>query len=156
MPPRRPDNRTLNLLDWQPPEPIASYPEEMVRAATIGARISKAVSLTLSEAKREAGDDLERADVARRMSEFLGDKVSENMLNAYASESRDAHNISVVRALAMMHATGDYRLFKLIAEQLGFTIIDKKYESAVREAMIAEKLEELRAELDHLRRGRKA
>ena len=44
---------------------------------------------------------LEREDIARRMADYLGEDVSSNMLNAYASESRDAHNISVIRAVAI-------------------------------------------------------
>ncbi|HBT44345.1 MAG TPA: DNA transposition protein [Rhodospirillaceae bacterium] len=154
MPPRRSDNRTLNLLDWQPPRPIPAYPEEKVRAATIGARISKAVSLSLSEAK-DGGTKLEREDIARRMADYLGEDVSSNMLNAYASESRDAHNISVIRAVAMMIATGDYRLFNLMAEHLGLTVIDKKYETVVEEAQTAELIEELQQRLGDLRRRRK-
>lgn len=154
MPPRRPDPKTMSLLDWHPPCPIEAYPEDKVRAATIGAKISKAVSLTMSEAKI-GGTKLEREDIARRMTDYLGEDVGVNMLNAYASEAREGHNVSLIRALAMMVATGDYRLFNLMADQLGFSVIHKKYETVVEEAMTAEMIEELKDRLQDLRRRRK-
>ncbi|WP_339860455.1 phage regulatory CII family protein [Thalassospira alkalitolerans] len=151
------DRKTLDLLSWQPTSPrVERFEEQTVRAATISGKVSLAVSRILGDAKSRDKEPLEREDVARRMSDFLGEDVSKNMIDAYASQSREDHKISVVRAVALMHATQDYRLLTLLAEELGLTVIPRKYEGTVREAILAEKIEELNGELHSLRRGRKS
>ena len=151
------DRKTLDLLSWQPTSPrVERFEEQTVRAATISGKVSLAVSRILGDAKYRDKEPLEREDVARRMSDFLGEDVSKNMIDAYASQSREDHKISVVRAVALMHATQDYRLLTLLAEELGLTVIPRKYEGTVREAILAEKIEELNGELHSLRRGRKS
>jgi hypothetical protein len=150
------DKGTGDLFSWRAPAQVVGYPEEKIRAATIGAKVSKAVSVTLLDAKARKSDPLDRDQVALAMGAFLGEDLSKDVLDAYASQAREGHNISVVRALGLMEATGDYRLLVLMAEQLGLAVIHKKYERAVEEAMTAEKIEELQRHLDHLRRGRKS
>jgi hypothetical protein len=153
----RSDHKTLDLLSWQPSSPrVERFDEQTVRAATINGKVSLAVSRILMDAKARSEEPLEREDVARRMSDFLGEDVSKHMIDAYASQSREDHKISVVRAVALMHATQDYRLLTLLAEELGLTVIPRKYEGTVREAILAEKIEELNGELHSLRRGRKS
>lgn len=153
----RSDHKTLDLLSWQPSSPkVERFDEQTVRAATINGKVALAVSRILADAKARENEPLEREDVARRMSEFLGEEVSKNMLDAYASQSRQDHKISVVRAVALMHATQDFRLLTLLAEEIGLTVIPRKYEGTVREAILAEKIEELNGELNSLRRGRKS
>lgn len=154
---QRSDRKTLDLLSWHPSSPkVERFDEQMVRAATISGKIALAVSRILADVKVREKEPLEREDVARRMGEFLGEEVSKNMLDAYASQSREDHKISVPRAVALMHATDDYRLLTLLAEELGLTVIPRKYEGTVREAILAEKIEELNGELHSLRRGRKS
>ncbi len=101
---RRPAPVQPSLLEWAPPAP---YAEQDVRAATLAGSISRAVAQTLRECT------LDRTEVARRMSAFLGEPVSLAMLNAYASQAREDHSISAVRLLALMHATGDTRPLEL-------------------------------------------
>lgn len=152
----RGDRKTLDLLSWQPVAPkVGRFADETVRAATISGKVSRAVSQVLNDAKGREKDPLERDDIAEKMSVFLGEDVSKNMLDAYSSQSRDTHKISVVRAVALMHATQDFRLLTMIAEELGLAVIPRQYEGTVREAILAEKIEEMKGELDSLRRGRK-
>lgn len=150
------DTGTGDLLAWRPPRTVVGYPEELVRAATIGNKISKAVSLTLSDAKEREENPIDRDQVSQAMRDYLGEDVPKNMLDGYASQAREAHNISVKRAIALMEATRDYRLLAMQADLCGFSLIPKKYEKAVEEAMTVEKIEELQRHLDHLRRGRKS
>lgn len=89
---RRPAPVQASLLDWQQP---AAFPAEAVRASTLAGRISRAVSVSLSECKTP------RREIARRMGAYLGEPVSTAMLDAYASQARDQHNISAVRLLAL-------------------------------------------------------
>ena len=115
------DKTTLDLLAWEPPELVERYEEVTVRAATLRARIAKAVSETLKEAEGS------REDIAARMSEWLGEDISKHMLDAYASEAREEHTIPFLRVLALLHVTGDVRLLQLGAEMFGHSVIDDKY-----------------------------
>lgn len=64
-----------------------------------------------------------RYEVAAQMSELLGDDVSKNMLDAYTAESRDTHQISVVRLVALILATKDYELLAMVAEKVGCRLL---------------------------------
>lgn len=136
---RRQDDRTLDLLSWEPPAPIAAFPEEKVRAADLRAMLAKAVSLSLKECDRS------RAEIAAEMSQYLGEPTSENMLNAYASEGREEHVINIVRFIGLAHATGDaQRLLQLLANQFGMAVIPQRYVAAIEDAVIADKIDELK------------
>ena len=119
------DPYTKDLLDWQPPEPVVKFPAEQVRAASLDQRLCKAMSLALKESAWS------RETIASRMSEFLGERVSMAMLNAYVSPARDTHQISVVRFAALVHVTQDRRLLELLAELFGWSVVDERYADAI-------------------------
>lgn len=133
----RRDKSTNDLFNWEPPEIVKRYDDERVRTVSLSHRIARAVSETLSES------DLERADVARRMSEFLGEEVTLNMVNAYASPAREDHNISYVRLLALTHATGDVRLLQIGAEMFGHVVAEDKYLDWIKLGMDAERRDQV-------------
>lgn len=133
----RRDKGTLDLLDWQPPEPAVRFEAALVRGATLGARICRAMAVALDECEAS------REDVAERMSEYLGVKVSKAMIDAYVSEARDTHTINIVRFAALVHATKDWRLLSLLPELFGFAVIDERYVSLIRAVQIREKAAEL-------------
>lgn len=99
----RNDDRTGDLLSWEPPVVVKRYDEQRIKTATMRARVAHAVSETLSES------EFNRDTIASKMSEFLGEEVSKNMLDAYASEAREEHTISYVRLLALIYVTNDVR-----------------------------------------------
>jgi hypothetical protein len=146
--PRRALSRVeqLDLLAWQPPETVSRFDDHQVRAASIGGRVCKAISAALD------GCGKPRADVAEAMSQFLGSRVSTNMLNAYASQAREDHQISVVRFTALIHATGDRRLLELLAESFGWSVIERKYLPLIELAAVRERADELNSAADALRR----
>jgi len=133
----RRDRGTLDLLDWQPSEPAVRFEAAQVRGATLGARICRAMAVALDECGAS------REDIAERMSEYLGVKVSKAMLDAYVSEARDTHTINIVRFAALVHATKDWRLLSLLPELFGFAVIDERYVSLIRAVQIREKAAEL-------------
>lgn len=137
MAPRR-DNRTLDLLGWQPPEPPAvRYREpQAVRAATLTTSFIRAMHLAEEHAQKS------REEIAAEMAAYLGDGTTKNVLDQYMSEARD-YTINVVRFLAFIHATRDFRLLTLLAEPFGLAVIEEKYLAAVEEAMCAEQIEAL-------------
>lgn len=134
---QRHDSRTLDLLGWQPPAPVKRFAEEKVRAATLRGAIARAVSAALKECGKP------REQVAQEMSAYLGEEMTQNMLDAYASEAREEHVISLVRFVALLHVTGDQRLLQVIAELFGWAVIPQRYLPAIEAEILSDKIEEL-------------
>lgn len=127
------------LFDWRPPEaPAVRYqaPEE-VRAASLAASFVRAMQLA------EEASGKSREEIAKSMSDYLQQPVSKAVIDQYMSEAREDYVINVVRFLAFMDATRDFRLLSLLAAPFGLAIIDEKYLAAVEEAMCAEQIEAL-------------
>lgn len=133
----RRDNFTLDLLDWEPPEPAVRFTERQVRGATLNARVCRAMAVALEECSDS------REEVAARMSAYLGMEVSKNMLDAYVSEARDTHTINIVRFAALVHATQDWRLLSLLPELFGFAVVDERYVALIRAKQMRERAHEL-------------
>ena len=68
-------------------------------------------------------DGRERATIARELSAMLGEPVSKAMLDAYASEARDGHNISAARWWALIAVTGRFDVADSIARRAGARIL---------------------------------
>lgn len=134
---RHPDPATAPLLDWQPPPITRRYPDVALKSTSLATLLSKAVSLTLKDC------GMSRADVAQRMSDYLGETISENMLDNYASEARADTVINGVRIMALAHVTDDARLLQVMAEPFGWAVIDDRYVSLIRATQIREKAREL-------------
>ncbi len=130
----------LGLLEWTPPEPVVRFDADQVRAATIGERISRAVTLALKD------HALPREEIAQRMSDYLGTRVSVNVLNAYASQARGDHSISVVRFCALLHATGDRRLLELLAGMNGWAVVEQRQIKMIRLATAQDREAQARRE----------
>lgn len=133
-----------DLLDWQAPEPVIRFDPAAVRAATIDGRLARAISAAL------AGHD--RMRVAQEMSAILGRPVSKHMVDAYASQARADHAISAPRFMALAHATGDARLLQVMAEPMGWAVIDQRYLPLIRLAAVREHTDRLVREGETLRR----
>ncbi len=140
----------LDLLAWAPPAAVARFADERVRAASLAGLVCRAVS----EALKDCG--MPREQVAARMSAYLGEDVSKHMLDAYASEARDQHNISVVRLVALLHATADRRLLEVFAELFDWAVIERKFLRLIDIAALQEREDELRRAREALRREAKA
>jgi hypothetical protein len=149
--PRRPASHQPSLrglvLAGSPLAETAGYPPEAVRAATLAGRISRAVAHTLRECA------LERDEIAERMGAFLGERVSTAMLNAYASQARDDHNISAVRLIALAYATSDARLLDLLAAELGLAVVSRDDLARIEMLRLQDEERALRRRMDELRRG---
>lgn len=135
-----------DLLNWTAPQAALAFEERDVRAATLAARISRAVAVALRECGRP------RRDIAAAMSSYLGEAVSVAMLDAYASQARDAHRIPVPRFLALVHATGDRRLLEMLAAPQGWSVIDRQHLPLIQVAQIREQEDTLRRQREALMR----
>ncbi|MGQ3074371.1 MAG: DNA transposition protein [Ferrovibrionaceae bacterium] len=139
----RGDSTTLELLAWQPAPVAVTYDEPEIRAASIAARYCRAMKLALDRCGRS------RADIAAAMSEYLGEAVTENMLNRYLSEAAEDHTINVIRFEALIHATEQWELLAVQPERFGFAVIPAKYLHLIEAIQLEEKAAEMarRAEL---------
>jgi hypothetical protein len=134
----RRDDQTLSLLDWESPAVVQRFAPERVRAVSLAARIAHGVSETLRDC------ELSREEIVAEMGAFLGVDVSINMLNAYASEAREDHQISLLRLVALVNVTRDARLLQLIAEEIGYFVAEDRYLPWVEVGMDADKREQAR------------
>ncbi|WP_417846982.1 DNA transposition protein [Thalassospira povalilytica] len=136
----RGDNTTLDLLtEWNPPAVAVRFTQpERVRASSFSQRISRAVSEVLKDCGKS------REDIAAAMTEYAGEEVTKNMLDAYASMARESHTINLERAFALLHATGDARIFGMELERFDLAVIPERYLGAVDDAMIEDQREQLR------------
>lgn len=141
------DAQTLDLLSWEPPTLVARYDDDRVRTSTLRARIARAVAETLKES------DIPRADIAATMTDWLGEDVSTNMLDAYASAAREDHTIPFLRLLAMIHATGDLRLLQMGSELFDHSVVDDKYLPWVEVGQLADRKEDIEKAFEYARRS---
>jgi len=63
--------------------------------------------------------DIGRDDVAKKMSEFLGRKITRNMIDAYASEAHESHTPALDVAIAFDLAVGKAALSGYFASKFG-------------------------------------
>ncbi|PTW61389.1 hypothetical protein C8N35_10298 [Breoghania corrubedonensis] len=117
----RGDTLTGDLLSWEPEPVSVGFDEGQVRGNRMANRISQAVALALKSS------ELGRAEIAARMSDELGYPVSEATLDAYASEAKESHRITLERFIALIEVTGCHDLLGFVAEFFGFRVVPQKY-----------------------------
>lgn len=145
-----PAGRQLDLLEWEPPQTMLRFDDAAVRAGTVQGRISRAIAAALKDCGKP------RTDIAKAMTEFLGEPVTKNMLDAYASQAREDHAISLPRFMALLVATRDRRLLQLVAEEMGWAVIERKHLPLIELAQVQDKLAELETHRAVLKRRVKA
>lgn len=154
MPPKKKDTNTLDLFDWQPPEPVVKeFDPERVKGYRLSNLLARRIAEVLNDTKTS------RAEIVEKMREYLGPELarnlSENILNAWASEAREDQAPSAIRLQALLYVTKDIRLLNFIAEPQGWAVIDRKYLPAIHEAMISDELEQIEKEKQLLEQKRR-
>ena len=143
----------LELLGWEAPRAAVAFDPELVRAHGLRESLCRAITAALKDA---AGAGRSRADIAEAMGQFLGATISKAILDAYASQGREDHTISLLRFVALVHATGDRRLLELLAEPMGWTVIERRYLPMIELASVQARQDELRHIAEALRRRARA
>lgn len=142
---RRRCPETDDLLAWEPPQPVKAFARDRVRAASLAATIARGVSEALKSS------DKSRDDVAKAMGEYLGETVSTNMLDKYASEAAEDHVINVVRFLGLVHATQSRELLQMLAEPFGWAVVEERHLDAIQLAAALEEREQLNRNIEAAR-----
>ena len=128
----RRDRLTPDLFDWQPPRVAVGFEKEQLPGNRIASRISRAIALALKECGKP------RSEVARIMSQELGYPVSEATLDAYASEAKESHKISLERFIALIMATGCHNLLGFVAEFFEHVVVPERFGSLIELHLIEE------------------
>lgn len=101
------DDRTLDIFSV--PQPVLTIPGNGNNAAQVSELISEILK----------GSDLDRYEIAARMSRLSGDDVSKHMLDAWSSPARIDHNMPFYRAALMEEVCSSHALTNWLVEQRG-------------------------------------
>ncbi|MGO1078294.1 DNA transposition protein [Inquilinus sp. CA228] len=135
-----------SLLEWQPAKVVKRFAAELIRAASLRAKLCRGLKLTLKEC------GMTRAEVAKGMSDYLGETITPGALNTYVSESMDDRIVNAVRFIAFVAVTGDPRPLNALLEELGLVVIERKYLPWIEVGMLREQQDKLGRDIDSARR----
>ncbi|MGV1803816.1 hypothetical protein ACQZ4X_17415 [Agrobacterium vitis] len=143
---KRSDPHTLDLFrDYTPPEVAPVFAPEVSKGGTLDVKISR----VLSEAMTLSGKT--RAEIAAEMSDYLSQKVTENMLDCYASPARRDQKITLERFIALVDVTGCHELLNFVSDFAGFVAVPSRYAEVIRLWQTEERLAELERQRAALR-----
>jgi hypothetical protein len=129
------DDRQPDLLSWTAPTPVERFDPLQVRAASLAVKLKRSIAEAL-RTQTEKGFD--RDQIALAMADFLGEDLPKSALDGWCSEAREEHMPSLVRFVALLHATFDARLLQVIADQIGMAVIEKRWLPMIELASIRE------------------
>lgn len=121
--------------------PVERFAADRVRAATVPMLLARAVTETL----KDCGDS--RAQIAKAMSERLGERVSEAMLNKYASTASNEHSMPAHRLVALVAVTRDARILNALLAEAGLIAVPEHYEALIRREVAKDARERLDREI---------
>lgn len=150
---RRRDPLTKDLFSWEPPQIGVGYSDDVIGRGALDNKIARMISHALRDARE---DGLTRAEVARRMSDYLGRPVSEAMLNKWSSEGSEDHRIPLEAFIGLVHATGIKRLLGFAPGEFGLTVIEAEYAELIEERLLDDHIEEMQARRQVLATRRRA
>lgn len=109
--------------------------------------VAASVGLALKEDARS------RHEVAGAVSALLDDPVSKLMLDAYASEAREDHNISGARLLAVIAVTERFDLLDVLVRRIGAALLVGEELHAARLGHLKAQERALREEIRRIERA---
>ena len=128
----------------------AVYPSRIPTDHVDGTRFRSKLKREMGRAIRECPHD--RHVIALRMAQILGlDSFSKATLDAYTAESKETHDISLVRFAAFVRATGATWLWDIVVAEEGLTMLDGDEARLAEIARLQQEQRELAAKLRTLR-----
>lgn len=109
------------------------------------AGIDRVIAASVATGLRD--DPRSRPEIAGAMSALLDEEVTRFMLDAYASEARDGHNISAGRFLAFIAVTKRHDLFDHVVRRIGAALLVGEEIHTARAGNLRCRISELQAEL---------
>ena len=109
-------------------------------------KIKRAMSKAIRDSK------FSRQEIALRMAQHLGvERLSKTTIDAYTAESKEGHDISLVRFKAFVRATDAPWLWDLILSQDGLTILEGEEPRLAEIARLEQERKSINNELRKLR-----
>lgn len=133
----RRDTLTVDLLSWEPPQVEARFDAQRVRAATLAGKVCR----VLAEAMKEDGRS--RDEIAAELSAYLGEDISRDSLDAWASEARDKSNVGAYRLIALVKLLNSPEMLNELLTDTPFLVVDRKYRSLIERELAIETRERL-------------
>lgn len=119
---KRRDNMTLDIFrDYTPVEVAARIDPDVSKGGTLDVKIARVLAYAMQKS------EMSRGAIADAMSEYLGQRVTENMLDCYASPARRDHKITLERFIALLEVTDCYDLLAFVCEFAGFVAVPERY-----------------------------
>lgn len=112
------------------------------------AGLDRVVAATVALALKE--DTRSRFEIAGAVSALLDEEVSKAMLDAYASEGREQHNVSAARLLALISVTERFDLLDALVRRIGAALLVGDELHAARLGHLKAQERALRAEIKKL------
>ena len=147
------DPLTKDLFSWEPPKVAVGYSAEVAGRGPLDNRIARIIGQALRDARDEGSG---RAEIARKMSGYLGRTISEAMLNKWTSEGSEDHRIPLDAFIALVAATGAQELLGFVPGEFGLTVIENEYAELIEERLLDDHIEEMQARRQVLAARRKA
>jgi hypothetical protein len=97
-------------------------------------------------------DSRSRGEIAGAMSSLLDEDISRFMLDAYASEAREGHNVSASRFLALIAVTRRFDVLDGVLERIGARLLVGEEVHAARLGHLEAKRQQLDAEIAQAKR----
>jgi len=138
-PPKRPDQLGFT---FDPPQPA----HEEADLAGLGRVVAAGVGRALREEPRS------RFEIASAMSRLLDEEVTKWMLDAYASEARDQHNISAERFFAFIAVTNRFDILDHVMRRIGAALLVGEEIALARAGHLRAQIEALKEELKETER----
>lgn len=136
------DPLTKDLFAWQPPKVAVGYGPEVTGRGPLDNRIARLIAQALRDAR---DDGFSRAQIAKRMSDYLQRPISEAMLNKWTSEGSGEHRIPFDAFIALVDATGARNLLGFAPGEFGMTVIDQEYAEIIEDQLLDEHIKEMEA-----------
>jgi len=150
---RHRDPLTKDLFAWEPPKVAVGYSAEVTGRGPLDNRIARLIGQALRDAR---DDGLTRAEVAKRMTAYLGRPISEAMVNKWSSEGSEEHRIPLDAFIGLVHATGAQALLGFVPGEFGLSVIENEYAELIEERLLDDHIEEMQARRQMLATRRKA
>lgn len=139
---KRRDKNTLDIFDWQPPKVEIGYEPEVAGRGHLDNKIARLISRALQDAKHN--QNISRFEIAGKMTIYLDRKVSEEIINKWASEASD-NRIPLDAFIALIDVTDAQELLGFVPEIFGHLVVPEKYSSVIDLYLIEKHEEEVAA-----------
>lgn len=140
---KRRDPNTLDLLAWEPPAVAVGYAADVAGRGPLDNKIARVVARALRDARDDR--DLDRVQVAARMSDYLERAISKTMIDKWSGEGSTEHRIPLDAFIALIHVTAAHDLLGFVPAIFGMAVMPEKYAELVELHLLEEHEQEVAA-----------